>query len=125
MTMEHPPKPPAGRTQIGDYRRALQANPHDKDVAPSPLPRPLQWALVAIFVLLVAAGVIFIAMDRWRRGTTAIGAGLVFLATIRWMVDSDVLGIFAVRSRKFDCLFAGSIGLIMMYLAISVDTLGS
>ena len=54
-----------------------------------------------------------------------MGASLVFLAAIRWVVDSDVLGIFAVRSRKFDCLFAGGVGLLMMYLAISVDTLGS
>lgn len=78
-----------------------------------------------MFLLLLAVGVFFIAADRWRRGTTAMGASLVFLATIRWVVDSDVLGIFAVRSRKFDCFFAGGVGLLMMYLAISVDTLGS
>ncbi len=123
--MPDTPKERAEAAQIGTYRRKLLANPHDRDVPTSPLPVVAQRVLIGVFLLLLAVGVFFIAADRWRRGTTAMGASLVFLAMIRWVVDSDVLGIFAVRSRKFDCLFAGGVGLLMMYLAISVDTLVS
>lgn len=112
---------PEQSSQVGDYRRNLQANPHDSKVAPSALSRQAQRVLVIIFLLVIATGLFFVAIDRWRRGTTAIGAGMVFLAAIRWVVDSDVLGIFAVRSRKFDSIFTAVIGLLLMYLSISAN----
>ena len=116
---------PSEMHRVGDYRRKLKANPHDVAVAPSKLPRVVQQVFVAIFVALILLGLFFIIIDRWRRGTTAIGFAMVYLGAIRWVVDSDVMGIFAVRSRKLDSWFSVLVGLAMMYLAISVDTLGS
>ena len=111
--------------QVGDFRRKLQENPHDKDLPPSPLSRRAQQVLIAVFLGIIAVGLFFVVIDRWRRGTTAIGAGMLFFAVIRWLVDSEVMSILAVRSRKFDSIFSATLAVAMMYLAISVDTLGS
>ena len=81
--MPDTPEERAEAAQIGTYRRELLANPHDRDVPASPLPVIAQRALIGVFLLLLAVGVFFIAADRWRRGTTAMGASLVFLAAIQ------------------------------------------
>ncbi|MEL4151910.1 DUF3017 domain-containing protein [Corynebacterium bovis] len=106
-------------------RTDLTANPHDRDVPPSPLPRAVQWLLVAGVVVVFLAALVFILLDRWRRGTVAVGTGMVGLAVLRWLVDPQVLGVWAVRSRRFDSAFCLVAGGIILWLALSVDALGS
>lgn len=101
------------------------ANPHDIHVRPSPLPRLVQRLLVFIFLLGLVAAMVFALGEHWRRATFALGVCLLFLSALRWICDSQVLGVFAVRSRRFDSAFTAAIGGVMAFLAASVDSLGS
>ncbi|AGF71635.1 DUF3017 domain-containing protein [Corynebacterium halotolerans] len=100
-------------------------NPHDLGTKPSPLPRALQWAGLAAFLvaLVVASG--FAVTEHWRRATFTLGAAMIWLALLRLTCDSRILGVFAVRSRRFDALFCTVLGGVMVFLSASVDALGS
>lgn len=106
-------------------RRALLANPHDVDQPASRVTRNLQMFSVVLFLVAIIAGVVLILTDHWRRGTLAVGGGMVWLGMIRWWVESRILGVFAVRSRRFDSAFCVIVGVLLLYSALSVDSLGS
>lgn len=110
---------------VGDARARLLDNPHDRAVPPSPLRPLLQRVLVALFVLLVVIAAVFVFREHWRRGTAVLGVALMYLGVIRWLVDTRIMGVLAVRSRKFDSAFTLLTGAIIVGLAVSVDTLGS
>ncbi len=78
--------------------------------------------LIGFFALLGLA-VVFVLLDRWRRGSFTFGVGLMYLAALRWVVDSEVLGVLAVRSRKFDAWWTGCLGLAIVLIALSVEPL--
>ena len=111
--------------QIGDARARLLDNPHDRAVPSSPLPAVAQRVLVSLFAVMVLFALLWIAQEHWRRGASVLGGALVYLAVIRWLVDSRIMGVLAVRSRKFDSLFTGLLGFAMLWIAVSVDPLGS
>ncbi|AEI10140.1 putative membrane protein [Corynebacterium resistens DSM 45100] len=115
----------SAQARIGRVHKSLLANPHDRAVPPSPLDISLQRVIVYAFVgmLLVVFG--FILMNRWRRGVFILGFAMTYLAVVRWLVDSDILGVLAVRSRKFDSAFNASLGVAMMLIAFGVESLGS
>lgn len=101
------------------------ANPHDKDLPASRLPLRLQQLGLAVFGLLIAASVALSLTEHWRRATFAFGVSLMWLAVLRICCDSGVLGVLAVRSRRFDAFYSATLGAIMIFLAVSVDALGS
>ncbi|MDO5454995.1 MAG: DUF3017 domain-containing protein [Corynebacterium sp.] len=100
-------------------------NPHDLDLPPSPLPRWAQWAGVAAFLALVALSAGWALTEHWRRATFALGVSLLWLAVVRQTCDSWVVGVFSVRSRRFDVIFCLVTGGAMAWLSASVDALGS
>lgn len=100
-------------------------NPHDLAVPPSRLPRQVQWAMVGWFVLGVVVASGFALTEHWRRATFVLGTSLLWLALVRLTCDSRIVGVFAVRSRRFDAAFCTVIGGMMAFLAASVDALGS
>lgn len=106
-------------------RRELLVNPHDVDLPASKVTRNLQMASVVLFGVAIIAGVVLILTDHWRKGTLAVGTGMVWLGLIRWWVESRILGVFAVRSRKFDSAFCVIVGVLLLFTAWSVDSLGS
>ena len=82
------------------------SNPHDVHLKPSPLPGWLQWVFIALFGLGVVASGVMSLMEHWRRATFLLGAAMIWLAVVRRTCDSDRVGVFAVRSRRFDMAFA-------------------
>lgn len=100
-------------------------NPHDLGEKPSSLPRALQWAGLALFLVGLVVASVFAVTEHWRRATFTLGAALIWLAGLRLSCDSRVLGVFAVRSRRFDALFCALLGGTMAFLSASVDALGS
>ena len=100
-------------------------NPHDASVPPSRLSRPAQWALMSLWLVVVAVAVVFILTSHWRRGIFALGVCSMGLSVLRYLVDSQVMGVLAVRSRRFDAWFTGIVGFVLVFLALSVDALGS
>ena len=106
-------------------RRALLANPHDAYQPASKATRNLQMLSVVLFLVAIVAGVVLILTDHWRKGALAVGTGIVWLGLLRWWVDSWILGVFAVRSRRFDSAFCLIVGALLLITAWSVDSLGS
>ncbi|KQB87484.1 DUF3017 domain-containing protein [Corynebacterium lowii] len=100
-------------------------NPHDVALPPSRLPRAVQRIIMGIFLLGLVASALFAFTEHWRRATFGLGASMIWLALARLLCDSHVVGIFAVRSRRFDALFSATLGACMAFLAVSVDSLGS
>lgn len=111
--------------RIGQARARLLVNPHDRAVPPSPLSTTVQRLLVGLFVLFVATAAVLFFLEHWRRGTVMLGGSLIYLGVTRWLVDSKIMGVLAVRSRKFDSSFTIILGMAMLWLALSVDPLGS
>ena len=101
------------------------SNPHDIHVKPSPLPGWLQWVFIALFGLGVVASGVMSLMEHWRRATFLLGAAMIWLAVMRRTCDSDRVGVFAVRSRRFDMAFSTALGAALVWLSASVDALGS
>lgn len=100
-------------------------NPHDLDLPPSRLPRWVQRAGVLAFLALVVLSGGWALTEHWRRATFALGVALLWLALVRQACDSRVLGVFSVRSRRFDVIFCLVTGGLMTWLSASVDALGS
>lgn len=85
----------------------------------------MQLGMVCVFILgFVAAGV-WSLTDHWRRATFALGATMLWCALLRLTCDSQVIGLLAVRSKRFDIAFSTGLGAAMVWLAWSVDALGS
>lgn len=100
-------------------------NPHDIANRPSLLPVWAQRAMVVVYLAAFAASAVFSATEHWRRATFTLGAAMLWLALMRLTCDSRVIGLLAVRSRRFDALFCTALGAAMMWLSWSVDSLGS
>ena len=80
------------------------------------------WAFFgALLVFALVCGV----TDHWRRATFALGVALTWLAGLRLVCDSRVMGVLGVRSRRFDAAFTTTLGVSMMFVAGTVDSLGS
>lgn len=100
-------------------------NPHDIGNAPSRLLPRVQQAMAWVFVAGFIASGLFAATEHWRRATFTLGASLLWLTVMRLTCDSKMIGLVAVRSKRFDALFTTALGGLMMWLAWSVDALGS
>lgn len=100
-------------------------NPHDLGNPPSALPRRWQWVMMAVFLAVVALSGGWAITEHWRRATFVLGAGMIWLGVVRATCDTTVVGVFAVRSRRFDIVFTVALGALMAWLAASVDALGS
>lgn len=101
------------------------ANPHDANLAPSSVPRRLQRIGLACFLILLVFASVMSLTEHWRRATFALGSAMLWLAVLRVYCDSAVLGVLTVRSRRFDAIFSAVLGTLLVFLALSVDALGS
>ena len=101
------------------------ANPHDAHLKPSPLPPVVQWVAIGMVVAAVAVSGIFAVSEHWRRATMLLGGAFMCLTVVRLTCDSSRVGVLAVRSRRFDACFTGILGAAMVFMAFSIDALGS
>ena len=101
------------------------SNPHDIHVKPSPLPGWLQWVFIALFGLGVVAYGVMSLMEHWRRASLLVWPAMNWRAVVRRTCDSDRVGVFAVRSRRFDMAFSTALGAALVWLSASVNALGS
>ncbi|WP_425505660.1 DUF3017 domain-containing protein [Streptomyces typhae] len=74
-----------------------------------------QWPLLCV-VSLVGLGLLLTAFDVFRVGTILIGLALLAGAVMRWWLPG--VGMLAVRSRFTDMVTYGSIGLVIVLLAL-------
>lgn len=100
-------------------------NPHDRGNRLSPLPLWAQRAMAAVLAVGIVASGLFAFTEHWRRATFLLGASMLWLTVMRVVCDSQAIGLVAVRSKRFDAFFTTALGAAMMWLAWSVDALGS
>lgn len=81
--------------------------------------------MLALFVVGFIAASFLSATEHWRRATFTLGVSMMWLTVCRLTCDSQVMGWLAVRSRRFDALFSSCAGAALVWLAVSVDSLGS
>lgn len=103
-------------------QKSMLSNPHDGDFV-SPIPLVYQRIVVALFVVGMSVAALFVAFEHWRRGSFVMGASMVWLAIARATCDSETLGVLSVRSRRFDVAFCFGVGLVVLYLAVSMDAM--
>ncbi|NLV79945.1 MAG: DUF3017 domain-containing protein [Rhodococcus sp.] len=84
----------------------------------------LNLPLVAV-TLVIAAAVILVLADRWRRGAFVFGGAVMLAGILRWILDPDQVGVLAVRSKTFDVGAMLTVGGVIMALAVSIDPLGT
>ena len=84
----------------------------------------LNLPLLAV-TLVIAAAVILVLADRWRRGAFVFGGVTILAGLFRWVLDEDKVGVLAVRSKGFDVASMMIVGGIVVALAASIDPLGT
>lgn len=83
-----------------------------------------QWPLALVLAgLAVALG--FVMFERWRRGAFLLGLVALGAAALRGMVPEQRARLLGVRGKGFDVGFYVAIGAVVLWLATSVDALGT
>jgi len=78
-------------------------------------------SVVLIFVL--AFGLV--AANFWRRGSLLIGIGVGVAAVLRLALTDERAGLLVVRSRAIDFAMLTSVATAMVYIAWTIDPLGT
>lgn len=68
--------------------------------------------------MLVAAGY-------WRRGALVMAIGVGVASALRLALPEDRVGLLAVRSRVVDVATTASVSAAMLYIAWTIDPLGT
>ncbi|WP_442904577.1 DUF3017 domain-containing protein [Gordonia sp. (in: high G+C Gram-positive bacteria)] len=82
----------------------------------------LPYILVLLAALLAA---VFVTFDRWRRGVFVLGSALLLGSLLRALLPSERAGLLQVRGRAFDSALMASAGVAILWLATSIDSLGT
>jgi uncharacterized membrane protein len=83
-----------------------------------------QWPILLVGLFLVAAFVL-VAAGYWRRGALVMAIGVAVAAGLRLALPEDRVGLLAVRSRGVDIMTTASVSAAMLYIAWTIDPLGT
>ncbi|MBB2991160.1 uncharacterized membrane protein YdcZ (DUF606 family) [Mycolicibacterium iranicum] len=83
-----------------------------------------QWPILVVGLFLVAAFVL-VATGYWRRGALVMSIGVGVAAALRLALSEDRVGLLAVRSRTVDFVTTASVSAVMLYIAWTIDPLGT
>jgi hypothetical protein len=83
-----------------------------------------QWPIVTVvFIFVVAFSLV--AANFWRRGALLIGIGVGVAAVLRLALTEDRAGLLVVRSKGIDFTTMASVAAAMVYIAWTIDPLGT
>ena len=82
-----------------------------------------QWPILLVVILLAAFGLVIAGY--WRRGALVIAIGVGVAAALRLTLPDDRAGLLAVRSRAVDFATTASVSAAMLYIAWTIDPLGT
>lgn len=109
-----------------------QPRPRPTDARPARTrPARLTWAQVraqwplALVLIGVAVALGFIVLERWRRGAFILGMVALAAAALRLVVPDERARLLGVRSKRFDVGFYTAVGAVILWLATSIDSLGT
>ena len=83
-----------------------------------------QWPILLVGLIFLVAFVLAGA-NFWRRGSLLIGIGVGVAAVLRLALPDERAGLLVVRSRGTDFLTTASVGAAMVYVAWTIDPLGT
>lgn len=83
-----------------------------------------QWPILLVGLIFMVAFVLAGA-NFWRRGSLLIGIGVGVAAVLRLALPDERAGLLVVRSRGTDFLTTASVGAAMVYVAWTIDPLGT
>ena len=80
--------------------------------------------MIAVVLILVVAFSLA-AANFWRRGALLIGIAVGLAAVLRLSLTEDRAGLLVVRSRAIDFTMMASVAAAMVYIAWTIDPLGT
>jgi DUF3017 family protein len=83
-----------------------------------------QWPILLVGLIFVAAFGLVIA-GYWRRGALVMAIGVGLAAVLRLALTEDRAGLLAVRSRGIDFVTTATVSAAMLYIAWTIDPLGT
>ena len=83
-----------------------------------------QWPILLVGLFLVAAFGL-VAAGYWRRGALVMAIGVAVAAALRLTLTEERAGLLAVRSRTVDIVTTASVSAAMLYIAWTIDPLGT
>jgi DUF3017 family protein len=83
-----------------------------------------QWPITLVGLIFVTAFVL-VGANFWRRGSLLIGIGVGVAAVLRLLLREERAGLLAVRSKGVDFMTTATVGAAMVYIAWTIDPLGT
>jgi len=83
-----------------------------------------QWPIVWVALIFVVAFSLA-AANFWRRGALLIGIAVGVAAALRLVLTDDRAGLLVVRSKVIDFATMASVAAAMVYIAWTIDPLGT
>jgi Protein of unknown function (DUF3017) len=83
-----------------------------------------QWPIVTV-VLIFSVAFTLAAANFWRRGALLIGIGVGVAAVLRLALTEDRAGLLVVRSKGIDFTTMSLVAASMVYIAWTIDPLGT
>jgi hypothetical protein len=83
-----------------------------------------QWPILLVGLILVAAFGL-VGAGYWRRGALVMAIGVGVAAVLRLALTEDRAGLLAVRSRGIDFITTATVSAAMLYVAWTIDPLGT
>jgi Protein of unknown function (DUF3017) len=83
-----------------------------------------QWPMLTVVAIFVVAFTLA-AANFWRRGALLIGIGVGVAAALRLALTEDRAGLLVVRSKGIDFTTMASVAASMVYIAWTIDPLGT
>ena len=83
-----------------------------------------QWPILLVGLIIIAAFGLVVA-GYWRRGALVLAIGVGVAASFRLALPEDRVGLLAVRSRTIDFVTTASVSAAMLYVAWTIDPLGT
>lgn len=83
-----------------------------------------QWPILLVGMIFVAAFALVVA-GYWRRGALVMAIGVGVAAVLRLALTEDRAGLLAVRSRGVDFATTATVSAAMLYIAWTIDPLGT
>lgn len=83
-----------------------------------------QWPILLVGLIFAAAFILVVA-GYWRRGALVMAIGVGVAAALRLTLTEDRAGLLAVRSRGIDFVTTATVSAAMLYIAWTIDPLGT
>jgi hypothetical protein len=83
-----------------------------------------QWPILLVG-LIFAASFVLVGANFWRRGSLLIGIGVGVAAALRLVLSEERAGLLVVRSKGSDFITTAMVGAAMIYIASTIDPLGT